>query len=93
MPKPYSVTPVQRNGSKFYSATFKNANGERVTRGLGTMLKSYAFKICEGLLELHQKRIASAADSKEINATPARTAWRGMRTPGGTRSFIFSSTT
>ena len=65
MPKPYSVSPVLRGQSQYYSATFKNATGERVTRGLGTTLKSYAFKICEGLLELHQKKIASAADRPE----------------------------
>ena len=65
LPKPYSVTPGLRNVSQFYSATFRDARGERVTRGLGTALKSYAFKICEGLLELRQKNIQSAADRPE----------------------------
>ena len=63
MPKAYSVKPLIRNDGSFYSATFKNASGERVTRGLGTNNRGTAGLICAGLVTLHEAGITSAADT------------------------------
>lgn len=58
----YNVKPLIRNHKSFYSATFKNARGERVSRGLGTNNRGTAGLICAGLVTLLEAGITCAAD-------------------------------
>ncbi len=67
MAKPYSVTPILRAGSKSYSASFRNAIGKRVTRGLGTEDRGYAIAVCGKLCELW------LSDVRNIASAPAGT--------------------
>ncbi len=62
MAKKYSVTPRLQHGRKYYIATFYNASGKRVTRGLGTTEKTMADVICTGLALLWTLRVKSAAE-------------------------------
>ncbi len=60
MPKAYCITPQLRNGSKSYSATFKNASGEKVVRGLNTQDEAYAKKLCSELVWAFEKQLQSS---------------------------------
>jgi integrase len=62
MPKPYRVSPHQVAGRPSYSATFKNAMGVRIHRGLGTEDLSEAELIAAGLVRLWNSKTKSAAD-------------------------------
>lgn len=48
----YAITPQRRPGARSYSATFVNATGKRVTRGLGTDDTARADLTCKGLVLL-----------------------------------------
>jgi len=52
MPKRYNVTPVLRTGTQYYVATFRDASGKRVCRGLGTPDMGSAQQICGSLVTL-----------------------------------------
>lgn len=62
MPRHYRVQPIRRPGKRAYSATFYDASGKRVTRGLGTDSASTARVVCEGLVCLHERKIRSVSE-------------------------------
>ena len=59
MPKAYAVTPMLRPGKRTYSATYRNASGNRVTGSLKTEDRSAAALICAGLVSLFNVRAKS----------------------------------
>jgi len=62
MAKRYSVTPTKRIGKQSYSASFRDATGKRVTRGLGTQNKDAADTTCLWLRRLWTDKVRSQAD-------------------------------
>ncbi len=79
MAKKYSVTPIQRNGT-FYSATFRDAMGKRITRGLGTANVEIARVICAGLVGLFKSGVKIPDDvPKNLDVHPdARNLYFGV---------------
>jgi len=62
MPKQYRVTAHVIPGRASYAATFRNATGVRVHRGLATTDRAEAGLICAGLVRLWNAAVRCAAD-------------------------------
>ena len=73
MAKPYNVTPVIPPGRQSYVATFRNATGKRITRGLATDDLSRANLVCAGLTRL------THAGTKSLSAVPSDVPLESVR--------------
>src|SRR5690349_11630185 len=71
MPKAYRVTPRRQPGRASYIATYYDATGKRVTRGLGVTDEAKAEFKCTALTLLWQGRYKHRAEAP----TDTREAW------------------
>lgn len=77
MAKVHSVTPWQMNDAPGWYATFYEASGKRVTRGLQTRDRPEADLICRGLTILARTRLASPEKAPESMPPRALELWFG----------------
>lgn len=75
----YSVTPVKRPGKTSYSATFRDATGNRVTRGLGTANQDAAETLCLWLRRLYTDRVRAIDDVPPECPRHARDLYFGIQ--------------
>lgn len=81
MPKRYDVTPSPTRNGGSYKATFRDASGARVTRGLGTKNHGRAKQICGGLIRLYGIRPRNIADCPDDVDDDAKALYFNLKRP------------